>query len=103
MPGIEVLDRAHDEAVEQSHVAVCACSCLDPPTGQELEALQNVEESLLPFLAVGGFGLSECVRDTLPCCLNRGFHCISAVARLPNMTRDWRVQRLVTFHRGTWK
>ena len=73
MPGIEVLDRAHDEAVEQGHVAICACSCLDPPAGQELEVLQNVEEAPLPFDAVGHFGLSECVRDALPGCLHRSF------------------------------
>ena len=99
--GDRVLDRAHDEAVEQGHVAIRAGPGLDPPARQELEVLQDVEEALLPFDAVGRFDLSQCVRDTPPGRLHRRFGSAGAIARLPHMTRDRRIERLVRSHRGT--
>ena len=48
MPGIEVLDRPHDEAVEQRDVARRAGAGLNATAWKELEILQNAEEAILP-------------------------------------------------------
>ena len=48
MPGIEVLDRPHDKAIEQCDVARCSRPGVDATAWKELEVLQDGEK---PFLA----------------------------------------------------
>ena len=98
-----ILDRAHDKAVEQGHVAIRAGTGLDAAARHKLEVLQNIEETLLPRVAIGLLCLSKRVSDAPPGCLHGRFGHTGAVACLPHMTRDWCAERVVSSHRGTPK
>ena len=66
MPGIEVLDRPHDEAVEQRHVARCPGPGMNAAAWQELEVLQDGKELLLPGRRVLGFNGRQRTSDPTP-------------------------------------
>ena len=66
MPGIEVLDRPHHEAIEQRDIALGAGAGLDAAAGQKLEILQNTEEALFPSRLVFGLDRRKRTGDAAP-------------------------------------
>ena len=52
MPGIEIFDRPHDEAVEQRDVAAGSGAGLNAAAWQKLEVLEHAEEAVFPNLCV---------------------------------------------------
>ena len=61
-----IFDRAHDEAIEQRHVACRSGAGLDATAGKELEVLQDAEELLLPRRCVLRLDGSQRTGDAAP-------------------------------------
>ena len=87
--GDRVLYRAHDEAVEQGHVARSSRSGVDAASWQELEVLENGEKPLLPDRRIRGLNRRECASNATPSVRDR---LLAAgpipvpILRLPNMS-----------------
>ena len=87
MPGIEVLDRPHHEAIEQRDVALCPSAGLDAAAWEKLEILQNIEETLFPSRLVFRLDHGERPGDTAPALGDSTLPSVT-VLRLPDAPRD---------------
>ena len=81
MPGIEFLDRSHDEAIEQRHLARRSGSGMDASARKELEILQDGEELLLPLRGVLPLDSSQRMGDPPPRVRDTAF--VMAAAGVP--------------------
>jgi hypothetical protein len=66
-----VLDNSHNETIEQRHAAAGAGPGQNPSAWQELVALENFEELVLPRFAIAWFNAGDGASDALPSVFNR--------------------------------
>jgi len=93
-----ILDRAHDEAVEQRHAPAGAGPGLDAPAGQEFEVPERVVKTVLPARPIAFFHARERTRDAPPAVIHglvvHRLTVTEAVLAVPDVTGNFGNERV---------